>query len=332
MDALTFLERASRSAPRPVYVLAGDEDFLKRQARAAIRALVLGEADAFGPSTYSGDGADLSAVRGELETLPFLCPRRLVVVESADPFVTRHRAALEKYVAQPAATGVLVLEVNSWPANTRLAKLLDDQATVTCKAPPPQRLPQWCVSRAASAYGKQLAAPAAALLVDLVGGDMGLLDQELAKLAVYVGDAGRIDSGDVDQLVGSSRAETTWKIFDAIAAGRPAEALAILGRVLDQGDDPLRVLGAFSMQLRRLAQAFRLSQQGAPLGTALEQAGIPPFGVKPAERQLRHLGRRRLERLYDWLLETDLGLKTTGQLPARTLLERLVVQLARPTP
>src|SRR5262249_44650802 len=174
--------------------------------------------------------------------------------------------------------------------------------------------------------------PAAELLVNLIGADMGQLDQELTKLALYVGPADRIDSGDVDKLVGCSRAENTWKIFDAIAQGQPAEALAILDRALDQGEEPIRILGAFSMQLRRLAQAARLAQMGQPLRAALEQVGVSSYNLKGCEQQLRYLGRRRIDRLYDWLLETDLGLKGSSQLPARTLLEKLVVRLARPNP
>jgi DNA polymerase-3 subunit delta len=91
----------------------------------------------------------------------------------------------------------------------------------------------------------------------------------------------------------------------------------------------MRLLGAFSMQLRRLAQAYQLNQQGAPMASALEQVGILPFAIRGAEQQLRHLGRRRAERLYDWLLEIDLGLKGSSQLPPRTLLERFLVQLGR---
>src|SRR5262249_9548371 len=114
MDSLTFLERAGRLKPQPVYVLHGDEDFLKRQVLAALRNLVLGMGDdSLGLSTFPGDRATFNAVREELHTVPFLSPRRLVVVENADPFVTRARAELEKYVTQPAATGVLVFDVRS---------------------------------------------------------------------------------------------------------------------------------------------------------------------------------------------------------------------------
>src|SRR5262245_61342314 len=144
MDSLAFLENAAKSEPRPIYVLHGDEGLLKRQVLAALRTLVIGnEADAFGLSTQEGDKADFAAVRGELETLPFLSPRRLVVIENADPFVTEFRSSLEKYVGQPATTGVLVLDVNSWPSTTRLAKLLT-AGTIVCKSLRADQLPAWC--------------------------------------------------------------------------------------------------------------------------------------------------------------------------------------------
>ena len=135
MDSLAFLEKAGKQKVQPVYVLHGDEDFLKRQVLDALQELVLGpDRDSFGISTHAGDKAAFAAVHDELQTLPFLAPRRLVVVEAADPFVTRYRAPLEKYVARPAPAGVLVLEVRSWPANTKLAKLVGPDAAVTYTA------------------------------------------------------------------------------------------------------------------------------------------------------------------------------------------------------
>jgi DNA polymerase-3 subunit delta len=330
MDSLIFLQNAAKAKVRPIYVLHGDEHFLKCRVTAVLRTLVLGaDNDDFGLSSYDGEKASWAEVHDELETLPFLSPRRLVLIERAEPFVTRERSRLEKYFAEPSKTGVLVLDVQSWPANTKLAKLLPEAATIVCKAPASHKLPEWCVQWCGAQHGKPLSLSAARLLVDLVGADMGLLDQEMAKLAIYAGSNSRIDTADVDQLVGRSRTENTWKMFDLLGTGQTGAALTLLDRLLDQGEEPLRLLGAFSMQLRRLAQAARLHSQGESVADALEHAGVPPFGRRNAEQQLRHLGRRRLDLLYDWLLETDLGLKGSSQLPPRTLLERLVVQLAR---
>lgn len=331
MDALAFLTRPP-AKPGPLYVLHGDEAFLKRQVLRLLRAKVLGDdADEQAVSSLPGEKATFAEVFDELDTVPLFSARRLVVVENADPFVTRYRGELEKKLAKPSATGTLVLDVKTWQGTTRLAKMLDAAATLTCKAPPGYKLPPWCSEWCAAHYAKQLPAPAAALLVDLIGADMGQLDQELLKLAIYVGARARIDAADVDRLVGNSRAESVWKIFDAIATGKVDAALAILHRLFEQGEEPMRMLGAFSMQLRRVAQAARLTTQGLSVGAALEKAGIAPYGLKGAEQLMRHLGRRRLERLYDWLLQINMDLRGGSPLPERTLFERFLLRLARPS-
>ncbi len=57
------------------------------------------------------------------------------IVEEADAFVSEHRAELEDYVARP-ANGVLVLDVKTWAANTRLAKAVAVSGrTIECVAP-----------------------------------------------------------------------------------------------------------------------------------------------------------------------------------------------------
>lgn len=339
MDGLAFLslEFPENAEPQPVYVVYGDEDFIKRRVLIALRRLVFGTGESdFGFSSHPADKADFAAICDELQTLPFLAKRRMVVVDQADPFVSLHRAALEKYVAQldrpadrPAAgTGVLVLEVKSWPATTRLFKLLGEKSTVSCKAPVASKLPEWCITWVKTEYGKQLGQDAARLLVDLIGPELGQLDQELNKLSVYVGSAPRIQVEDVDRLVGSSRAANTFKILDAIAEKRLADALTILNRLFEQNEEPLKILGGLSWQLRHLVQAARLRQQGRSLSAALTEAGVPPFAIRGSEQQLRHLGQQRIDRLYDWILETDLGLKGSSQLPPRTLLERFVARLA----
>ena len=64
----------------------------------------------------------------------------------------------------------------------------------------------------------------------------------------------------------------------------------------------------------------------------MDAAGVPKWGDRrrECERQLKHLGRRRLNKLTDWLVEINLGLKGGCALPERVQVERLVVMLARP--
>lgn len=333
MDALQFLA-AKDFKRQPVYALVGDEDFLKRHARERIIAATLGGDDpAFAVSVYAGEKLDFSTVRNELETLPFLAPCRVVVVDAADKFVTDNRPALEAYFAKPSAVGVLVLDVKTFPENTKLAKALPDAAKVACKAPPPYKLPAWCVEWAKTAHKKKLAANAAELLVELVGTAMGLLDQELGKLANAVGAKPGIAVEDVDTLVGRSKAANVFLILDAIGEGRPGEALSILQELFAEGEDPMGVLGPLGSQLRKLAAVGRLHfVEKVALGPAMDAANVPKWEKARVsfEKQMKHLGGRRLLRLTDWLVELNAGLVGGNPLPKRVQVERLVVMLARP--
>src|SRR5205085_9202920 len=123
----------------------------------------------FARTVIPGATAEWSAIRGELDTLPFLSPRRVVVIDQADPFVTNNRPTLEKYVAAPAKNGVLILDVKTWPSNTKLAKLVPEAATIVCKPARTPDLPRWATNRAKSAHGKKLDADAPAWLIELAG-------------------------------------------------------------------------------------------------------------------------------------------------------------------
>jgi DNA polymerase-3 subunit delta len=333
MDGMAFLDKPGRAKKQPIFVVAGDEEFLKRRCLATLQELLVGDGDpALAVSNYPGDKADYSSIRGELDTLPFLCDLRVVVVEQADPFVTKNRSALEKYADKPSSAGVLILEVKTWPATTKLAKLVPESATLQCKAPPAYKLDSWSVEWAKSRYAKKLAANAARLLVELVGPRMGLLDSELEKLSIYAGDRPSIEMGDVDALVGRGRAANVFKIMDAVGDGKPALALRILNELFEEGEAELAILGALGAQLRRLALTARQHRLGKPLDDAMDDAGVAkwPQARDAARKQMKHLGMNRLESLYDWLLAADLGMKGGNPLPDRLQLERLIVRMARP--
>jgi DNA polymerase III subunit delta len=339
LHAIDYLESPDKNPPGPVCVVFGDEPFLKRQAVGQIREAVLGGGEGdFSLASLEGPRATLRDLMDELGTLAmFGSGKRLVVVGEADEFVTRYRPELEDYTAKPKSSAVLVLDMKSWPSNTRLYKAVASIGLVVdCSAPPHPRLMRWLGAWAKTAHSVQLPGSAAETLVEMVGSELGLLDQELAKLALSVGSGGKITNELVQELVGTWRARTTWEMLDAALDGKLQEALVQLDRLLLAGEAPIAILGQISASLRRLAAATRLviAAQGAGRRlaprNALEQAGVKPFILEKVERQLRRLRRQRGSQLYDWLLETDLDLKGDSQMPPRAVLERLVVRIAAP--
>ena len=332
MHAFEFLRSAGKVDTRPIYAVSGDDAYLRDESLKRIVRQALGaEADDFAVSRFAGDQASLPDVFDELRTLPFLAKCRVVIVDGADPFVTAHRKELEAYAERPASSGVLLLSVKSWPGNTKLAKLVEKVGlAVDCKAPDERELPAWLVQQAKHEAKAKLEDDAARLLVELVGPEVGLLASEVEKLAVYVGERGVIRREDVARMVGAGRVETIWRTIDAATTGQPGEALADLDHLLGAGEHPIRLIAGMASSLQKVHHAGQLRRARVELRDACQRAGIYPGAAEKTGRQHAHLGPGRVERLPGLLLQADLDLKGDSQLPPRVVLERLVVQLARP--
>jgi DNA polymerase-3 subunit delta len=339
ISAIDFTSHPDKHPAAGIAAVFGDDAFLKREVLGALRRAVLaGEDSEYSLTTFTGREADFRNVLDALATVSlFGNARRLVIVEEADTFVTEHRAKLEDYVARPHRDSVLVLEVKTWPANTRLAKAVAASGlAIDCKSLQPAQIKRWLTQQSSARHGVRLDAAAADALVELLPAELGVLDQELAKLSLLVGSSGAIDEQLVQENVGGWRTRTAWEMIDAAADGRAAEAMQQLARLVAAGERPHGLLPQISHSLRQLAAATQIVESSEttgkrlPLQAALKQAGVPPFKLASAERQLRQIGRERAKQLIGWLLAADLAVKSHNSADARARieLERLIVRLA----
>lgn len=337
LHATDYLQDPAKHAAGPVCAMFGDEAFLKRQVLLRLREQVLGGGEGdFSFSSKEGPNSELRDVMDDLATIAmFGGGKRMIVVEEADDFVTRYRSELEDYVAKPKSSGVLVLQLKTFPANTRLYKAVAATGLlVDCSAPTPAKLTKWLTAWATQAHGAQLPGAAAEVMLDLVGAELGLIDQELAKLALLAGEDKKITAEMIREHVGSWRTKTAWDMLDAILDGDVRQAMHQLDRLLAAGENPIAILAQVSATLRRLAAATRLVIAADTAGRrisprdALQQSGVKPFVLEKTERQLRKLGRQRGSQLYQWLVDADLDLKGASAMPPRTVLERLFLRLA----
>ena len=122
MHATDFLDDPAGQKAAPIIVVYGKERFLKFESIKKAVTMVLGpDNDGLGLVRLPGD-ADLKTVLDSLRTVSMWNPTQLVLVEDADDFVSEHRQKLEAYAEKPAKKSVLLLDVQSWPSNTKLAK------------------------------------------------------------------------------------------------------------------------------------------------------------------------------------------------------------------
>lgn len=164
------------------------------------------------------------------------------------------------------------------------------------------------------------------LLANRVGDDLRLLDQELAKLAVYAGDA-PIAVADVAALVADTAEHQVWDLTDALLS-RPGKAVLELDRALAAGDPAGRLSFMLVRQLRiLLAAGAALGRGGAPaLTEALAGDGRPlsEYTVRKALEQAAEADPHRVEALYRRAAEVEAASRR-GELEEEAGLRLLVL-------
>jgi DNA polymerase III subunit delta len=328
-----------------VVVLLGDEGFLRRETLNAIAKLAswnLAEA-----RTFDGEECSWVDVHDELATLSLFesDALRIAIVADADTLVTRARAQLEKWCDSPATGSVLLMQIETMPANTKLYKIIAKQGWVIgCGLPPAARgkgvdegaLRKWVGDWAQSRHQLKLKAPQCKMVLDAVGPNCGLIHQELAKLALYSNDQGVLTDETIREHVGTWSTRTMWEIADCIMDGKVVEALTQLERVFSSGQHAAAVVPQIAWSLRRYGHAAQLILQSRRLGKlmnaeeAIKLSGFWGPDLAAAPNRLRRIGLPKASKLLDWLLELDIKIKGSHSQVDRAVfaLEELCLRFA----
>jgi len=329
-----------------LYVLRGEETFFQREALKAIKRRLLRLAEGEGPPAGSvavldGTTATPADVFDEVSALGFFAEARVVVLERADTFLKNHQVGPEfiERVRRSAGLSVLVLVTPSLDGRTAFARAADQMGVlVDCNSlsrrGPTRELRTWVTQRAAH-YRLTLAHGAEDVLIERVGVSLASLDQELAKLAVYVADRGpkaAASASDVEALVDRNRAFLIYELTDAVVRDDRAQALRLAGELIEQGMVAQAVLGALGAQFRRLWLTRHRLAAGASVQEACREAGVKQqFLWERTARAARSRSTEDIARSLHLIAEADEVLKGQAEtsLEPALLLETLVLQLCR---
>jgi DNA polymerase-3 subunit delta len=194
------------------------------------------------------------------------------------------------------------------------------------KPPDARELSSW-LQRHARAQGIVLEGRAAQLLANYVGVNLRQLDNELAKLATYA--AGRpITAADVELLVSDASESMIWDLTDALTRRDGRSAMRAL-QILRRNDaNAFYLLTMITRQYRlilKVKEAMRL--YGGNEFEIAKQIGENAFPVKKAMSQAPAYTPHDLEDVLDRCLTLDYAAKSGAD--ADTELDLLVAELTR---
>ena len=338
--------------PMPAYVIYGDSFLVSRRMKrleAESGASQLLESNRL---RFMADQVKLPELIGVANTIPFLDSRRLIVVEGllalAEPRTGRGRSrgaslrtedghggkdarwsgwdGLPRGLSGIPDTTVLIFVDGAIRGNNPLLNLLRPVAQITALiAPLGEALARW-IKIVCQEKGASISPAAIGSLVDLVGSDLWTLDQELEKLSLFAA-GGTIDEVDVKEMVAQVREANIFAAVDAMLEGKAGIAFTLLLQLRQDGREVSNIIAMVQRQLRLLALARDLSEQGVSSRELGGRLGIStPFVlVKTLERARRHTS-EAISWRYQKLLDADLAMKT-GLLEPDLALELLVGEL-----
>lgn len=333
MKAFELESSLKRANPSPVYLLVGEEDFLRDHALRAIKSAVLGTEglEGFNDDVFYGDECVASDILGCANELPVFAERRLIVVRGADKLAAREGEGIIPYCLAPNESTTVVFTATKLDNRLKFPQALKKHATtIDCGALPPAQVPRW-IEGQAKELDVRLDEDAIHLLAELSSHSLYLLKRELEKLAASVPQGTVVGAAEVELHRGTQPEASIFDLSAAIGANDTGRALRILARNLEAGEQPLRMLGALIWQYRRLWKARALLDRGSPEGELSRAIGIPPFRVREFVGQVQMFSEAQLRTAFQLFLETDSALKGGRALPPKGILKDLIIRLCRET-
>jgi DNA polymerase-3 subunit delta len=163
-------------------------------------------------------------------------------------------------------------------------------------------------------------------LIRLVGTDVQTLANELEKLTSAAAATNRITLDHVDELIGRSRELSNFELADHLMAGNRKRALETLHRLLEDGAEPVMLVGLIAGNYHRLALGKHLLARGGR-EEVFRNISLPPFKRDSYISTLQRSTAAKIARGIQLTAAADLAIKTSQATP-RLQLEMLVCELA----
>lgn len=271
MKFTDFVHKHSKTNNLPVYIMSGNEYFLKKQALTGIKKQFFleggvkeGLIEFNGKDTGSNftiNQAEGNATQNvkvsalfndifdEARTSPMFGKHKLIIVEDADGLLVKYQERIAEYIKNPFSINCLILEVLSIDKRTKMAKamngkqgilvecdkLFDSPAPWETKKPEyDSELTKWIVIHARN-YDKKMNLKSAFCLLERTGNNLAIIDRQLDALSIFVGDRNEISIEDIQMFSGVSHREKLFNLLDAIGMKNTISAVRMAENIFNIG-------------------------------------------------------------------------------------------------
>ena len=308
---------------KPVYLLFGEESFLKQSYKKKLKEAVAGD-DTMNYNYFEGKGLDLNELISLADTMPFFSEKRLILVEDSGFFKSAADSLVE-YLPNMPDTTCLVFVEDAVDKRGRLFKKVKELGhAAEMKRQDSAQLSRWAAALL-SQNGRKITGATMNLFLERTGDDMENIRMELEKLISYTMGQDVVTSEDVKAV---TTVQVTNKIFDmvnAIVTRKTRVAMDLYEDLLTLKEPPMRILFLIARQFNQLLLVKEMTAQRLDRQAIASRLKVPPFVAGKLTAQAGVFDRAQILSFVEGCVEAEEAVKT-GRLNDRLAVELLITK------
>jgi DNA polymerase-3 subunit delta len=322
---------------KPIYLLYGIESFLISETKELLVKKILNEEERdFNLSTYDLEETPIEEALEDAETFPFFGEKRIVIMKnptfliSEKEKIEHNTKKLEEYIQNPSPYTVIVFiaPYEKLDERKKLTKILKKQAEVLVANPLKEKdMIQW-INQRSILNNVTITPEATKLLLRLTSQNLMLITHEIEKLSLYVGENSVIKEETVHLLVVRTMEQNIFELIDKVVHRDLQSALRIFYDLLQNNEEPIKILSLLTTQFRLIYQVKHLAKQGYGQQQIATHIKVHPFRVKLAQGQAKLFGEEELHDIMKRLAEADFNMKN-GRMEKRLIIELFLLNLQK---
>lgn len=292
-----------------VYLLYGEEAYLKKQYKDKLKHAMVPEGDTMNFSAFEGKSINPKEIIDLAETLPFFADRRVILIENSG-FFKNACEELAEYLPQVAPATHFIFVEDEVDKRSKMYKAAKASGrTVEFLPQTEELLTRWILGRL-KREGKNITGSVMQLFLTKTGTDMGNIDRELEKLLCYTLDRDVITAEDVEAVVTEQTTNKIFEMVNAVAEHNQRRALDLYYDLLTLKEPPMRIMFLISRQFQILFHIRDMAAKGLDQQTMAKKAGIPPFAVRKNVSQAKGFTMEQLKQALCDGAELEEAVKT----------------------
>ena len=308
---------------KKVYLLYGEESFLKQSYKKKLKEAVAGD-DTMNYNYFEGKGLDVNELISLSDTMPFFSDKRLIIIEDSGFFKTSSEALADYLPMIPDTTCIVFVEDAVDKRNRLFKKVKELGHAAEMKRQDSAQLARWAGTILAQ-NGRKITGSTMNLFLERTGDDMENIRMELEKLISYTMGSDVVTTEDVEAV---TTVQVTNKIFDmvnAIVTRKTRLAMDLYEDLLTLKEPPMRILFLIARQFNQLLLVKEMTAKGTDRGTIASKLKIPPFVAGKVSAQAGAFTREQILSYVKGCVEAEEAVKT-GKMYDRMAVELLITR------